>query len=276
VDAASENGDAPEPAGDSERRDTARSVFRRDVLLWPLRDGTLAGVLALAVLAALFSWRDGGADHEERYVNTILQLVIGAGVFVVLAQYARRIVKATVGGRPVPWGRDDADETTLWQNTSDMAGAVVVLLSPLGLFLIADTVWGFEWLVRWPAVVLLGLLAAVQFPLAVAAVVVKDDVVAAFPRTPLRMWRAEPAAARSACGAAAVFLGLTIASLYLATAFNHGVGPRDVIEDHSALRDAGRVGLFALRAVGLYAALLSFRMAGLLVRDVPKVREILT
>ena len=36
-----------------------------------------------------------------------------------------------------------------------------------------------------------------------------------------------------------------------------------------------RLALIVLRAAGFYAALVSFRVAGLLVRDVPEVREVL-
>ena len=45
--------------------------------------------------------------------------------------------------------------------------------------------------------------------------------------------------------------------------------------DDTLVRNAGRVLVFVLRAGSVWAAFAMFRVAGMLVRDVPEIREVL-
>ncbi len=222
------------------------------------------------------SWFEGGSSADARSLGTVLQIAIGFVGVLVLAVYARKILFNTLQDDvAVPWGRDGRDHATVVQNLTDFAAVIGILILPYAAWLGCE--WFFELSAHWGWIgrLLFGVLAAAQFPLALAAVTFRDDVGAALPRTTMRMFRAEPRAARIASGTAMVFIALLIASFWLATPFNSGLGLGDSVVDHTTARDAGRWALFVLRFVAFYAALVSFRVAGLLVREVPDVREAL-
>lgn len=259
---------------DEVSRDAYRSLWV-DVLTWPVKSSTLPAVLLLLLVAALLSFLDGGSTRDIRTTARLAQIAVGAGGLCILGIYARRIVRSAVkGDRPVPWFRDREDELPWWKAVADFMTIVAITMIPLGIywlvtFFVEVPVWADR--IARPALCLLG---AAQIPLAIVAYTVKDSVLAAGPFTVRRVWRAEPHAARVA-GVTAV---ACVALMLLSFAFAAGFAPRDVnlkIDDHTALRTAGRVGLTVLRFAALYAALVSFRVAGLLVHEVPEVRETL-
>lgn len=264
-------------AAAAEIDDEAYRALWRDVLLCPLRGGTLLGLVLLGLLTAWMSSLEGGATYDDRYQNSLLQGVIGVVALLVIGLYARRIMVCTFPvERPVPWFRDPEDDATALSASLDFITIVGLVSAPL---MVVMTVTAFvdwpgwlEWMLRLAA----ALLAAAQLPFALVGAVGRGTVLGALPRTVVRIVKAEPRATKIAAGSALAFAGLFVLSFLLSTLYapekaNANLGEADT----TALRSAGRVGLFLMRFVAAWAALVSFRVAGLLARDVPEVREIL-
>lgn len=244
-----------------------------DVITWPVRSGAWPAAVALLVVAALLSWFDGGATQDQRRLFRVVQIAIGGLALVVLGIYARRIVRAAAhGDRPVPWLRDRDDELPWWNVVGEFLAVFVIAQLPLVLLLIALAFVELPAWVSLPAGALMCLFGAAQFPLALVAATLRGSVLAAFPRTVLRVWRTEPHASRVAGVTSVAFVALLLISFALAAGMNPRL-PRSVIDDHTTWRTVTRVGLTVLRFGAFYAALVSFRVAGLLVHEVPEVRE---
>lgn len=254
--------------------DAYRALWR-EVALWPLKHGTLLAVLILAALSAVLSLLDGGATQDARTFQAFLKIPVGVAALVVLGIYARRIVWSTVeGDRPVAWFRDRSDDTPWTGAVTQFAACAVTCLMPFGIFLVVDFVMEFRPFVTVAGAVALALLGGAQLPLALVATTVQGKLTAALPHKLLRIWRAEPHASRVAAATSVAFAVVLLVTFLLADGFNPD-DPTRMIDDHTAVRTTGRVTLGVLRLAAFYCALVSFRVAGLLVRDVPEVREAL-
>jgi hypothetical protein len=250
-----------------------------EVIRWPLSGGMLGGVIALVALAFASSRLEGGASPSARDQNAMLQGVVMLAAFAVLGHYAWRAVSCTYPAeRPVPWGGDDAEGSPLVRRVGAFAAAFMFSFMPLIAWL-----WtrGLVHPAPWIDTLVVAVLAAfggAMLPLGLAGAVVRGNPLGATPATVRRMWRAEPYAARVAACASLAFVGLLIASTWAAQsgalpsdAYMPGEGPRGAKDP---MGDGLKWTIFALRGAGFYAALVSFRVAGLLVREVPAIREV--
>jgi hypothetical protein len=248
-----------------------RRALWGEVLRWPTKGGMLGGVIALVALAYASSRFEGGAEQHDVETRAMLQwIVCGPLVFAALGHYSWRAVSCTYPAeRPVPWGSDPQETAPLGRRVSSF---VVVCVLSFAATLVWTSVRGPIGAPSWLDAVVLAATAcagAAMFPLGLAAAVVRGDPLAAMPAPVLRMWRAAPYAARIAWFTALVFVGLLFASSWLAGSKTPaGGGSKD------SMGDGLRWAIFALRAAGFYAALVSFRVAGLLVREVPEIREV--
>lgn len=252
-----------------------------DVVRWPLSGGMLGGVILLTLLAAASAHLEGGSTVAARETRSYL----GGGVSVValmtLGHYAWRAVACTFPAeRTVPWGKDPADDSSPLQRLSAFIGVLTLSFLPLLLWVsfqapIGAPVWLF-----WFVTVIASLSGAAIFPLGLAGSVALGSALGALPWRVRRMWKANPAAARIAAASALTFVGMLLVSAILADAFVTKPKPGDILTASSA-GERDMVGpvllwsLVALRAGGFYAALVSCRVAGLLVREVPEIREVL-
>ncbi len=253
-----------------------------DVARWPLAGGMLGGVLLLTAMAYVSSQWEGGATESQRETRAMLLWMLTApAVFAALGHYAWRAVACTCPAeRPVPWFGDPNDEAPFVRRVQSFAVVVVVSFAPLLVWTMFHARLGVPTWVHGAALAAFSAVGAALFPLGLAAAVVAGNPMAAMPGTVLRMWKAEPRAARIAAGTALVFIGLLLLSGWIGSA---SAGPSDAgmaaasdaskHADKDPLGEGMRWTIFALRAAGFYAALASFRVAGLLVREVPAVRE---
>lgn len=275
ADPAAAPGDVPLPSGGPA---PAPSPWR-SVILTPLRGGTLLGTCALALLAACGAWLEGGSTAEAHLYRQLGQAIVGMASVAVLSVYARRIVLCTAeGDRPVPWFTDAHDDATTWK--LDLASFLAVLLSALAPALFVNTaalVTGAPRALTGFAV-FVGLVAgALHFPFAALSVVLRNGPLGAWYAGSLRAWRSHAAVARTAVLPALAFLGLTV----LASVLGGWLVPAPYdewsrpIADHTTGRDLARAAVFGLELAALLAALCTFRVAGLLARDVPEIREVL-
>ncbi len=252
-----------------------------EIVRWPLRGGMLPGAAALVVVAAFMAMLEGGATKSSRETRSFGQVACLGLAAVVLGIYTRRAVVCTwPEERPVPWGRDEQDPTT-W--TSDVAHFAAVLffgLLPLIAWIFVRSAAAPAPWIDWIALAAGSALCAAAFPMGLAATIATGSVLSAMPPTIVRMWKAEPRAARIAAAAAFVAAALLVGSALLAAeVVPHPVDvglPTDYRggEIPDLTPTWLRVVVFALRAVAFHAVLVAARVAGLLLREVPQVREV--
>lgn len=253
-----------------------------DVVRTPLRGGALLALLLATPLVAWLSWLEGGIGDDAG--KLLLQPLLVLVLLLVLGVFARRIALATLEDRPVPWFRDERDATSWVQDVASFAAMLVLALVPTIVASAALSAFGAPaWLTG--VVALAGVVfAAIHFPFALASSVVRPGGFGAGWGGTFRAWRANRDAAPVAVRPTAVFLGLAVLSVVLASWLVPHYAEsqasddpaRRLALDRSTSRDVGRVLVFAVRFAALWAALCSFRVAGMLVRDVPEVREALS
>lgn len=251
----------------------------RSVWTTPFRGGSLAVTLGVLALAALAAWWQGGATAGEATMNALLRGVAALAAIALLALSSHRIVLCTIeDDRAVPWGRDERDETTWAQDIAAFAAVLVTSASPaVVLGAVADAAGAPGWLVH---LAMFGgfVLGAAHLPFALAATVLRRTPFAAHWGASLRAWRADRGAARTAVLPSLAFLALAAAAVsvgawLLPTPSDDYARP---IQDHTGGRDAARALVFALHAGAACAAFASFRVAGLVVREVPGIRVVLS
>lgn len=244
-------------------------------LRWPLRHGTLLGVVLLLAVALGLSLLEGGADRDARRLRMVGRVVVGFAGFAVLGLYARRVLFNTLErDRRVPWLLDREDDVVWWRAITDFAVVVAFALLPMGIVTLADALFDLPGWVSTFCVPALFVLGVAQLPLALVAVTARGSPTAAMPHMVLRVWRAAPRASRAATLSSVAFVALLLSSFWLAAGL-YPDDPAQLVRDDTGARLVARLGLAALRFGAFYAALVSFRVAGVLVRDVPEVREVL-
>jgi hypothetical protein len=245
--------------------------------LWaPFRGGTVVGFGVLAALAVLASVLEGGATSDARWQRAFARVALLAVAACVLGFYARRIIVcASEDDRPVPWFRDERDGTPWTHAVGHFVAVAVIVFAPL-------IVWSFLRRVleapSWLSILVSSaclVLATYQLPFSLAGAVLRGSALAAGPATALRVLRADFRAARAAVTPTFVFLALVAASFVVSGAFNPSPDGGRTIDDHTVLRESLRVAAAVLRIGAAWAALVCFRAVGLLVRDAPRVREVL-
>jgi hypothetical protein len=242
----------------------------------PLAGGTALGTAVLVLLAAAAAHLEGGADPDQRRTNAYAQAVVFLVAAGVLGFYARRVLLcAFEDDRPVPWFRDERDARP-W--TSDVGAFVAVaVLSFLPLLAWTALRRAVE-APAWASVAVNSaslVYATAVFPFAHAAAVLRGTVLAGTPSVALRAIRAAPTAARAAIRPTFFFLALLAVSAVMSGWFTPPPGGSVVVEDHTTGRDALRVAVFVVRSAAVWAALVSFRAAGVLAREAPEVGEVL-
>jgi len=256
-----------------------RRALWAEVLTWPTKGGMLGGVIVLVALAYVSSRFEGGASQAERETRAMLQwIVCGPLVFAALGHYAWRAVACTYPAeRAAPWGGDPQETATMGQRIASFAAVSFISFAPLVVWTSVRAPLGAPGWVDGVVVAATACVGAAMFPLGLAAAAVRGSPLAAMPGPVLRMWRAEPRAARIAAATALVFVGLLLAAAWAAgspklpsDSLMAGESPHA----KDPMSDGLRWLVFALRAAGFYAALVSFRVAGLLAREVPSIREV--
>jgi len=266
---------APRP-GDDPPQVRGPSGASAVALRAPLAGGTALGTVVLVLLAAATAHLEGGASANERGTNSWAQAVVLLVAAGVLGFYARRVLLcAFEDDRAVPWFRDERDAKP-W--TSDVGAFVAVaVLSFLPLIAWTAVRRGLD-APGWVSVAVNSaslVYATAVFPFAHAAAVLRGSALAGTPSAALRAIRAAPSAARAAIRPTFFFLVLVAISTVMSGWFTPPPGASPVIEDHTTGRDAMRVAVFLVRSAAVWAALISFRAAGVLAREVPEVGEVL-
>jgi hypothetical protein len=261
-------------------REESRALWGA-VVRWPLSGGMLAGVILLTLLAAASAHLEGGSTVAARETRAYLGGAVSVVALMTLGHYAWRAVACTFPvERPVPWGKDDADGSSLFQRLSAFIGVFALSFLPVLLWVSFQARIGAPVWLYWTVIVIASLAAAAIFPLGLAGSVAMGSALGAMPWRVRRMWKANPAAARIASSSALVFVGMLLVSALLAAAFVAKPKPGDILTEASR-GERDMVGpvllwtLVVLRAGGFYAALVSCRVAGLLVREVSEIREVL-
>ena len=251
-----------------------------EVLRWPLKGGMLGGVIVLTALAFASAQLEGGASQSAREQRAMGQGVVGLAALLVLGVYSWRAVSCTYPAeRPVPWGGDPDDATPVGQRaTTFLAAFVVSFLLLLAWITLRGPVGAAPW-VDWLVIATTSAIGAALLPLGLAGSIAQRSVLGAMPTRVWRMWRADSHGARIAMTTALAFVGLLVLSAWMAAVFvkqpSDSQMPSDVVRgDPDMVGPVLRYALFALRAAGFYAALVSFRVGGLLVREVPQMREV--
>jgi len=265
-------------ASDGISPDERRALWG-EVLRWPTKGGMLGGVIAPVALAFAASRFEGGASQPERETRAMLQwLACGPALFAVLGHYAWRAVSCTYPAeRPVPWGGDPQETASMGQRVASFAAVSVLSFAPMCVWTMLRTPLGAPPLVDGIVLAATACVGAAMFPLGLAAAAIRGSPLAATPGPVLRMWRAEPRAARIAAATSLAFVGLLAAAAWAAGSPKL---PADALmaDGGAHAKDPTSDGLrwliFGLRAAGFYAALVSFRVAGLLAREVPGIREV--
>ena len=252
-----------------------------DVALWPLKGGMLGGVLLLTSMALGLAWLEGGSTLAARETRSYLSGAVSVVALMTLGHYAWRAVACTSPSeRAVPWGKDDLDDSSPFQRMSAFVGVFALSFLPVILWVTLQGRIGAPVWLYWIVIALASLAGAAIFPLGLAGSVAIGSALGALPWRVRRMWKANPAAARIAATSALVFVGMLLLSAILADAFVGKPKEGDILTSASR-GDPDMVGpwlrwtLAVLRAGGFYAALVSCRVAGLLVREVPEIREVL-
>jgi hypothetical protein len=241
----------------------------------------LGAVVLFALLAYASVACEGGAAQSQRDQRAMLRVLVLFAALVVLAVYAWRAVLCTwPAERPVPWGRDEADGTPLSRVFATFFPVLLFAFLPMAVWLaVRGPVHAPPW-ADWTVILATAVYAGAVFPLGLAGAVVRGSPLAALPGPVARMRRAEPHAAGIASKSGVVFVAAMVASAWLATAFV--IKPADYsITSDASIREPVTVptwlfvALVLLRGAGFYAALVSCRVAGLLVREVPQISEVL-
>lgn len=246
------------------------------VIRWPLSGGMLGAVLLLTLLAYVLSRFESGGSPSERETASMVQGGLSFVAIALLGVYAWRAVACTYPvERPVPWGIDEREDASLYQRLGTFVAVLAISFAPLFAWLALRRPIGAPAGLDGAMIVLAAGLGASMFPLGLAGAVARGSALAALPRPVLRMWKAEPHAARIAWASSLVFVGLFVASAFVASVATANM-PNDANfggAGKDPMREWVRWAIFALRALSFYAALVSFRVAGLLVREVPEIRE---
>lgn len=252
-----------------------------EVVSWPLKGGMLGGVLLLTLLAATTAHLEGGSTLAARETRAYLNGALSVVALMTLGHYAWRAVACTFPAeRAVPWGKDDADGSSLFQRLSTFVGVFALSFLLVLLWVTLQAPIGAPVWLYWFVTVIASLAGAAIFPLGLAGSVAIGSAIGALPWRVRRMWKANPAAARIAATSALVFVGMLLLSAVLADVFVTKPKEGDFLFGASRA-ETDMVGpvlrwtLVVLRAAGFYAALVSCRVAGLLVREVPEIREVL-
>lgn len=268
-------GGAPEVS-----REENRALWM-DVVRWPLSGGMLGGVLLLSAMAFGLAWMEGGASQHASDTRAMLRGALTAVALMTLGHYAWCAVSCTYPAeRPVPWGKDEADGSSLFQRLSTFVGVFALSFLPvLAWVTLQERIGAPSWL-YWIVIAVASLAGAAIFPLGLAASVAIGSALGALPWRVRRMWKANPDAARIAATSALVFVGMFLVSAILADTFVAKPKEADFLASPSREQSDGVSAwllwtLVALRAGGFYAALVSCRVAGLLVREVKEIREVL-
>jgi hypothetical protein len=253
-----------------------------EVLRWPLRGGMLGAVLLFAALAYASASCEGGWAPSERDERAMMNVIVMLAAVAVLAVYAWRAVACTwPAERPVPWGRDAGDDAPLSRVFGTCFPVLFLSFLPMIVWLAARRPLAPAGWVNWTVIFATAVYAGAVFPLGLAGAVVRGSALAATPRSVARMWRAEPRAARIASSTGVAFVVLLVLSAWLASTFVKVPADASItVERRPADTDTVPAWLFGalvvMRAGGFYAALVSCRVAGLLVREVPEISEVLT
>jgi hypothetical protein len=253
-----------------------------DVLRTPRRGGALGGLLRLVPPVAALSRLVGGVgdDSWRLFLQPVLVLV----TLVLLGVWARRIALCTVEDRAVPWLRDERDTTSWVQDVASFAAMLLLALLPTLVASLALSALGAPSWTAWLAAFAGLAVAAIHLPFALASSVLRQGGFGAGYGGTFRAWRANRDAATIAVAPTAVFFALVVLSVLLASWLvphyaeeNASDNPvKRYAMDHTTSREVGRWVVFAVRVVAVWAALCSFRVAGLLARDVPEAREALS
>lgn len=258
-----------------------RRALWAEVLRWPLKGGMLGGVLLFAVLAYASASFEGGSTSSQRDEHAMMKTLVIVAALLVLGIYAWRAVVCTwPAERPVPWGRDEGDDAPASRALGTFFTVLLFAFLPMAVWLTArGLVHAPPW-VDWLVIFATAIYAGAVFPLGLAGAVVRGSPLAALPRPVARMRRAEPHAADIASKSGVVFVVALVFSAWLATKFV--VVPADYsITSDASIREPVTVpvwlfvALVLLRGAGFYAALVSCRVAGLLVREVREISEVL-
>jgi hypothetical protein len=262
-------------------REEHRSLWI-EVVRWPLKGGMLGGVLLLTTMAVGLAYLEGGYTGSARDTRAYVSGALSAVALMTLGHYAWRAVAYTFPAeRTVPWGKDDTDGSSLFQRLSTFVGVFALSFLPMLLWVSLSVQIGAPGWVYWIVIALASIAGAAVFPLGLAGSVAIGSAVGAFPWRVRRMWKANPDAARIAATSALVFVGMLLLSAVLADAFVTKPKEGDFLFGASRA-ETDMVGpvlrwtLVVLRAAGFYAALVSCRVAGLLVREVPEIRQVLS
>jgi hypothetical protein len=263
--------DEAAPAAPDDRGSLWMAVVR-----WPLRGGMLGAVFLLTGIAYLLSRFESGGSPSARETAAMVQGGLALVAILVLGHYAWRAVACTFPReRPVPWGVDEEEVRPLTQRVTTFIAVLAISFAPLLAWLGLRRPIGAPGWLDAVVVLLAAAFGASMFPLGLAGAVARGTPLAALPRPVLRMWRAEPRAARIAWFTSLVFVGLFALSALVAALATKRM-PNDAEfggPGKDPMNDGTRWAIFALRAVAFYAALVSFRVAGLLVREVPGMHE---
>lgn len=246
----------------------------RDILLSPLRGGALGGFLALGSLLVWSGRLEGGIGDEP--LRLFLRPVVAIAAAGVAAIYARRIALcAYEDDRPVPWVTDERDVATAPQIIGAFCITILLALGPALVLGAGVSALGAPvWLVWGAAAAALGV-ATIHLPFAIASSVIRQGALGAGYGGTLRAWRANRSAARIAIWPSAAFLGLLVLSVALAAWLVPHIGEGRPATDLTTARETGRWIVGGVRLAAGFAAFCSFRVAGLLARDVPEIRAVL-
>ncbi|MCE9636477.1 MAG: hypothetical protein K8T90_12295 [Planctomycetes bacterium] len=246
----------------------------RDVILTPLRGGSVLGFAGATAAFAWMSWLEGGAGDEA--MPLLLRPLLLILALVILAVYAHRIVLCTIeGDRPVPWLSDLADPSGVMQDVGSFAAILVMALWPgLLLSVLVGFLGGGAWAQGFIALCCL-VVASLHIPFALASSVLRQGALGASYGVSRRAWKANRDAAKTALAPTAAFLGLLALSFVVAQVWVPHFDDANPKFDHTAGRDAARAAVMVLRAAAVWAAFAAFRVSGMLARDVPEIREVL-
>ena len=268
-------------SGATEVSKDERRALWLDVLRWPLKGGMLGAVALFAIIAYASAALEGGYSSSAREQRAWGQALVFFAAIVLLGIASWRAVACTYPTeRPVPWGRDGTDETPFGRMLGTYVAVLFIAFVPMVVWLTARGMLDAASWVNWLVIAVAAVYAGAFLPLGLAAAVVRGSPLAALPGPVWRMLRAEPRAARIAAVTGIVFVGCLVFSFWLASAFVKqpadwalpGERPRG---DPDMVGPLLRSALVALRAAGFYAGIVSCRVAGLLVREVPQIREVL-
>ena len=258
-----------------------RRALWAEVLRWPLRGGMLGAVFLFALLAFASAKCEGGAAQSQREVAAFGQFGVIAAAILLLGVYAWRAVSCTwPAERPVPWGADDGGGAPLSQVFATYFPVLFFAFLPMVAWLaLRGLLHPAAW-ADWGVIFATAVYAGVVFPLGLAGAIVRGSAFAAFPGSVARMRRAEPHAAGIASRTGVVFVLALVFSAWLAGRFVIVPADYSITSDSSVHEPVTVptwlfVALVVLRGAGFYAALVSCRVAGLLVREVPQISEVL-